>query len=104
MKKDRLESLLELFNKDPRDSFVKYGIGLEYLALKDYAKAEEFFRLILNEDPNYIPAYMQLGQLMANRNKKEEARSIFTAGIEMAKKFSDRHAANEMEDFLNELE
>lgn len=102
--KNRLASLLEMYNKDSKDSFVKYGIALEYAALKDYAKAEEFFRLILADDPHYIPAYLQFGQLLANQNKKDEARTVFTAGIEMAKKFSDKHAAAEMEEFLNELE
>jgi tetratricopeptide (TPR) repeat protein len=104
MKKDRLTSLLELLDKDPGDSFVKYGIGLEFLSLKDYVKAEEYFRLILSDDANYIPAYMQLGRLMESQNRKEEARNIFKAGIEIAKRYSDRHAANEMEDFLDELE
>jgi Tfp pilus assembly protein PilF len=104
MKKDRLAFLLDLLITDPRDSFIKYGIALEYLSLKDYVKAEDFLRLILSEDPNYIPAYLQLGQLMANLNKKEVARLTYTAGIELAKKSGDTHAANEMEEFLNELE
>lgn len=103
MKGSRLESLLTLFANDPKDSFVKYGIALEYISVKDYPRAEEFFKLILSDDQFYIPAYMQYGQLKSVINQLDEARELFKKGIEIAKKAGDKHAAKEMEDFLDEL-
>lgn len=104
MKKTRLESLLDLLEKDPRDSFVKYGIALEYLSVKEYQKAEEYFKLILQDDPSYIPAYLQYGLLKSSQESNSEAKELFLKGIEIAKQAGDKHAAKEMEDFLDELE
>lgn len=100
---NRLESLLEFYKKDSKDSFVIYGIALEYVSIKNFVKAEEYFGLLLKQDPDYVPAYMQLGILKSNLNKKNEAIKIFKDGIAVADKTGDKHAANEMEEFLNEL-
>ncbi|MFO7446893.1 MAG: hypothetical protein R6W90_11035 [Ignavibacteriaceae bacterium] len=102
--KDRLESLLAIYKKDPGDSFIKYGIALEYLSRKDNLKAEEFFQMILKDDPSYIPAYMQYGIYHSNQNNIDKAKDLFKKGIEIAKKAGDKHAAKEMEDFLDELD
>jgi tetratricopeptide (TPR) repeat protein len=100
---NRLESLLELHKKDSKDSFIIYAIALEYNAAKDFSKAEEYFDLVLRQDPDYIPAYLQYGILKSNLKKKEEAVKIFENGIIIANKIGDKHASNEMEGFLNEL-
>ena len=102
-KKDRLESLLALYKKDPGDSFVKYGIALEYLSRKDYIRAEDFFNLIIKDDPNYLPAFMQYAQMKVNQNKIEEAKDLFRKGIIIARETGDKHALNELEEFLDEL-
>ncbi len=102
--KNRLESLLNLFEKDPKDSFVIYGIALEYVSSKDFQNAEKYFEILLNKDPNYIPGYMQLAQLKEKLNLITDAKVIYRQGIEKAKTAGDRKSALEMEEFLNELE
>jgi len=101
---DRLESLLNLLKKDPKDSFLIYGIALEYLSKKDFIKAEEYFKLLLQSDPKYVPAYMQYARLKENLNEIEEAKNLYRGGIKLAREQKDQHAAKEMEDFLNDLE
>ena len=101
---NRLNSLLSLYEKDPKDSFIKYGIALEYISMKNFSKAEEFLQLLLKDDPKYVSTYMQYAQMKASQNKTEEARDIFKRGILIAKETGDKHAAKEMEDFLDELE
>lgn len=102
--KNRLEALLNLYEKGPKDSFVIYGIALEYLSIKDFVKAEEYFKILLKTDPDYIPGYMQFAQLKEKLNKINEAKSLYSLGIEKAKTAGDRKATSEMEEFLNELE
>ena len=101
---ERLKSLFELYNKDPNDSFVVYGIALEYISKENYDKAEKYLSELITNDPDYLPAYMQLAQVKENLNKIEEAKDIYRKGIEVAKKNSELHNASEMEEFLNELE
>ena len=101
---DRLKSLLELYEKDPNDSFVSYGIALEYISLEEFEKAEEYLSSLLNLNPDYFPAYMQLAQIKERLNRFDEAADLYKIGIKTAKEQGDTHAANEMEEFLNELE
>lgn len=101
---DRLSSLLELYEKDPKDSFVAYGIALEYISSENSEKAEEYLTSILQSNPEYVPAYMQLAQIKEKLNSFDEAADFYRKGIKAAKEQGDRHAAKEMEGFLNELE
>lgn len=101
---DRLKSLLKLYEKDPNDSFVSYGIALEYISLKEYETAEKYLSSLLTANPDYVPAYMQLAQIKEKLNSFDEAASLYKKGIKTARDQGDTHAANEMEEFLNELE
>lgn len=101
---NRLEALLNLQKKDPNDSFILYGIALEYMSAKNYEEAEKYFKDLLFLDPKYVPAYMQFARLKENQNEIEDARSLYKRGIKIAKETGDNHAAKEMEEFLDELE
>ena len=100
---DRLESLLKLFEQDPDDSFLSYGIALEHISVSNFEEAESYLTSLLKKDQDYIPAYMQLAQVYENLNSIDKAKNIYKEGIEIARKNNDSHAADEMEDFLNEL-
>ena len=100
---DRLNGLLALYEKDSNDSFIIYGIALEYKSKKNYSKAENYFKTLLEKDPNYIPAYMQYAILKEETNELIKAKEIYTEGIKIAQENGDDHAAKEMEEFLDEL-
>lgn len=102
--KSRLESLLEMLEQQPFDSFLLYGIALEYMAMNDDEKAEEYFKELLEADPGYVSAYMQYASLKINQNEIEEARFLLRKGIKLAREKNDRKALNEMEDLLDELD
>jgi Tfp pilus assembly protein PilF len=101
---ERLQSLFELYKKDPNDSFVAYGIALEYISTENYDEAEKYLSEIISKDPDYLPSYMQLAQVKEKLNKIEEAKDTYKKGIEIAKKNGELHTASEMEGFLNEIE
>lgn len=99
----RLDSLLQLLDKEPNDSFVQYGIALEYLSRDNFKQAEIYLKRILDKDKDYIPAYMMYARLKEKTGNEEEARKIYRDGIEAANKIGDSKAAKEMEEFLDEL-
>lgn len=101
---NRLAALLNLQKKDPNDSFLQYGIALEYMSVKNYKEAEKYFKILLSRDPKYVPAYMQYALLKANQNEIEDAKDLYKQGIKIAKESGEIHAAKEMEEFLDELE
>ena len=99
----RLEALLDFYEKDHNDPFILYALALEYMAENDFGKAEEFFDQLLKKDPDYIAGYLQYARLMEKTDKINEAKELYTRGIEAAKKSGDKKAEKEMEDFLDEL-
>lgn len=101
---NRLESLLNLHKKEPEDSFLMYGIALEYMSQHNFEEAEKYFKNLLSLDANYVPAYMQYAQLKEKQNEIESAKELYKKGIGIAKENGDKHAAKEMEEFLDELE
>jgi Tfp pilus assembly protein PilF len=101
---NRLESLLNLHKKKPDDSFLIYGIALEYMSTKNFDEAEKYFETLLLKDSKYVPAYMQYAQLKEKQDQIERAKSLYRKGIEIAKETGEAHAAKEMEEFLDELE
>ncbi|MCH7722525.1 MAG: tetratricopeptide repeat protein [Bacteroidetes bacterium] len=101
---DRLKSLLELYSKDPNDSFVVYGIALEHISAGNYEQAEKYLTSLMERDPDYVPAYMQLARVKENLNRIEEAKEVYRNGIDVAKKNNELRTATEMEEFLSELE
>ena len=101
---NRLESLLKLLEKEPKDSFLLYGIALEYMSAKNFEEAEKYFKSLLSVDNKYVPAYMQYAQLKERQNEIEKARELYKQGIQIAKGNGDKHAAKEMKEFLDELE
>ena len=101
---NRLESLLNLLKKEPEDSFLLYGVALEYMSANNFEEAEKYFKSLLTIDSKYVPAYMQYAQLKVRQNEIESAKDFYKQGIQMAKKNGDKHAAKEMEEFLDELE
>ena len=102
--KNRLESLLALLEKDRKDSFIIYGIALEYKSLKEFKEAEKYFSLLLESNPDYVPTYMQYAQLKERLNQLDEAKEIYRQGVIKAKEAGDKRSAVEMEEFLNDLE
>ena len=47
---------------------------------------------------------MQYAQLKEKQNEIGRAKDLYKRGIQIAKETGDKHAAKEMEDFLDELE
>ena len=101
---NRLDSLLKLLEKEPGDSFLLYGIALEYMSASSFEDAEKYFKSLLVADDKYVPAYMQYARLKERQNEIERAKELYKQGIRIAKEKGDNHAAKEMEEFLDELE
>ncbi|MFH5802917.1 tetratricopeptide repeat protein [Alienimonas sp. DA493] len=98
----RREKLERLLADDPGDAFLRYSLALELAKTDEDAALREFDRVI-EEHPDYVPAYFMKGQTLARGDRDEEARETLTAGIEVATRTGDDHAAGEMSGFLETL-
>ena len=96
-KKTRREMLEEFAAAHPNDAFARYGLAMECAKTGDLAAAGQYFQVLLAAHPEYVAAYYQYGQLLAQSGRKEEARSTLTAGIGAAQRAGDDHARSEIE-------
>ena len=104
MAKSRREQIEEMLADTPNDGELRYFLAMEYVSTGDTTAALHCFQELLQVAPNYVPAYVQAGQLCTRLNQEDEAKALYRTGIEVARKQGDHHAAGEMEGFLQGLE
>jgi len=99
-RKVQIEALLA---DEPDNSFLRYALAMEYVSAGQPDQALTTFRELLQRDPDYVPAYLQAGQVLAQQGRPSEAREILTAGLQAAQRMGDGHAAGEMSGLLATL-
>jgi cytochrome c-type biogenesis protein CcmH/NrfG len=102
-KKTRRQMLEEFVAKKPDDAFSRYGLAIECMNSGDPSAADGHFRSLLDQNADYIPAYLMYAQLLARESRNDEARQVLSKGIAAAAKKGDEHARSEMEALLSEL-
>ena len=100
---ERLEKLAKMLEREPNDTFVLYGIALEYKKLGDPRAAMEFLDRTIGVDPGYCYAYHQKGLVYESNGDVEAARASYRAGVEAATKKGDEHARSEIQAALDML-
>ena len=96
----QLEQLLE---SDPDDVFLQYALAKACVTEGDLETGLIKFQKVIDGHPEYVPAYFQKGQALAEQGRAVEARSILTQGIQAARQAGDRHAESEMTEFLEAI-
>jgi Tfp pilus assembly protein PilF len=102
-KKSRREMLEQFVAQKPDDAFSRYGLAMECMNAGDSVAAESHFRKLLQDNADYVPAYLMFGQFLAKQFRPEEARTVLQSGIATACKAGNQHALSEMESLLGEL-
>jgi Tfp pilus assembly protein PilF len=91
----RLETLLNLVAQNPADSFMRYGLAMEYRNTGNLEAAVNEFRKLIAADPDYGPAYFHGGQTLERLGMVEEARELYEKGVEVTTRKGDSHALEE---------
>ena len=101
--KTRRQKLEEFLSQNPNDVFSRYGMALECVREGDLVAAETHFRALIQTNPDYVPGYQMYAQTLAQNERREEAKSILTQGIQAAIRQGNQHARTEMEGLLDDL-
>ena len=102
--KTRREQIEEMLKEDADDDgFLRYCLAMEHLSAGNEIEALESFRTLLKAKPDYVPGYLQLGQLLNRLGDDDDAKMVFRQGIAVAQQKGDQHAAGEMTNFLAAL-
>ena len=97
---DNLETMLR---RGQDNALVRYGLGNEYLKLKQLDQAVTHLQKAVELDPTYSAAWKQLGKALAASARTAEAMNAYEAGIRAAEQRGDLQAAKEMRVFLRRL-
>jgi len=104
MEKTRLEFLQEALAKDPENTFMRYGLAMELQNAGRAAEARAHFDHLLTHHPDYSAAYFQAAMLLMKLDRREEARKVLEAGIEVTGRQGNVHAQSELRAALDDLE
>ena len=101
---ERMQQIRELLVDDPADPFLRYGLAMEYAGQGDDATAAGHFRDLIASNPEYIPAYLMLGQTLVRLGDDVEAKDTLRRGVAAAAKAGNEHAQGEMQALLDSLD
>lgn len=98
----RLDQIQSMLEQEPNDTFLRYALAME-LKKTDPDRALEVFASLQEETPPHVSSFFMAGQLLAQLERVNEARTVLRDGIEEARKQNNGHAAGEMSEFLASL-
>ena len=99
----RREQLEQLLAAEPHDAFLRYGLAMCCASDGQHQIAQDHFRQLLNDHPDYVAGYFQWAQLLVRLDEVDQAKPLLETGIAVALRTGDRHAAGEMTEFLGSL-
>ncbi len=96
----RANALRALLEQDPKNSFVRYGLALDFVNNGDLESAVTEFRTLIANDPDYCAAYYHGGQTLEKLGRTSDAAELYQQGIEATKRTGDAHTRSELEAVL----
>ncbi len=93
----RREQIEKMLAQDPQDAFLLYALAMEWISENQVEKALDQLQQLLAMHVDYVPAYLQAGQLLAQMARTSEAVHLLEQGMQQARIQNDLHAFEEME-------
>jgi len=93
----RLEILQSMVAQNPKDSFSRYGLAMEYANTGSLDKAVEEYDSLLEFNPDYAAAYYHGGQALEKLGRLDDARRMYQRGLEATRRIGDGHTHSEIQ-------
>ncbi len=101
---EKAAMLQQILAANPKDSFARYGLAMDYAGRNDLNNALEQFSTLLRDHPNYTPGYFMAAQTLVRAGRIHPAKEHLELGIASARREGNAHAQREMQALLDELE
>lgn len=95
--------LQEILAQNPKDTFARYGLAMEYVNRGETSNALTEFGKLLETNPDYAPGFQMAAQTLIKAGRDDEARKMLQEGIACATRTRNQHAYSEMQAMLDEL-
>ena len=99
----RTEMLKSLLAQDPKNTFARYGLAMEYANTGHSAEAVAEYRLLMENNPDYAAAYFHCGQTLERMGQLDDARATYQQGIDVTTRIGDLHTRSELQGALDLL-
>ena len=98
-----MEVLKSMLAQNPRDSFARYGLAMEYANQGELVQAVTEYQVLLEHNPDYAAAYFHGGQALEKLGRIDDAREMYRKGIETTSRTGDQHTKSELQAALEML-
>ena len=99
----RLAYLEKLTREGSKDPFHWYALANDYKGAERWDEALQTYTTLRTQHPDYVPAYLICGQMLAGQGRTDEARAWLEAGVQAATRKNDSHALGEIQSALASL-
>ena len=104
MTTSRIDKIQAMLLEDPRDSFLRYTLAMEFRKLDENEKSLKLLAELANNDnPKYVAAFFMAAQQLVELDRLDEASTFLRDGIDEARRQDNQHAAAEMSELLSEI-
>ena len=81
----------ELLALEPAHAAACINVGTLYFHLRDFARAEGFYRRAVESDPAYALGYFDLGNVLDELERQEESITAYRQAVALAPGYADAH-------------
>jgi len=99
----RLETFRRFVERSPEDPFARYSLAMSYRSLGLGLEAAREFEELRRRQPDYVPTYLMLGQVLESLGRPGDAAAAYEDGIAAATRARDDHARGELGQALEAL-
>lgn len=100
MSTERLHQIQKMLETHAEDPFLHYASALEYEKLEQFDEAQKILSNLCIKQPEYLPTYYRLGQILEQLKNPEAAIETYQMGLKLAKSKKDFKAAGELTEAL----
>lgn len=87
----------------PDDPFARYSLAMSHRSLGRSEQAVAEFEELLRRNPQYVPTYLMLGQVLETLGRAADAANIYERGVAVAIRAQNEHARSELSQALDVL-
>jgi predicted Zn-dependent protease len=92
----RIEAFRAFVARSPDDPFARYSLAMALRSAGRAAEAAAEFGELARRKPDYVPAYLMLGQTLEALGRPADAARAYEDGIAAAVRANDMHARSEL--------
>jgi len=100
---NRIEVFRNMLESDPENELANYTLGKLYLESGDLESSEKLLRKTLQLNPMHSMSYRLLGQLLLDRDRRDEGVALLEKGVGIAHEKGEYQPRNQMQELLRSI-